>query len=269
MNRSFKISLLLTGILLTCSMLVAACSPTGAAPAAANTQPPAPTNTAVQNTATLPPTATAVPAVSTATAAPTDIPPTATNAPTAAPALALAQDGLSAWCLQPDTPIEQITAQISDPLNPPAGALLGKTVAGTFEIRNLPSSGCVFTFKFNQPAPAGLKLQVYDQSSSGPWLTTDLQPISGQPDTLMVALRHSMIVAPTWWDVNYRFSIVNASGEELWGDTIGMHRWNIDYCWNGRKPRDVNNPRCPLVQDLHPSDPGYGTPVPTAKPEED
>ncbi len=270
MNRSIKTGTLFTLMTLACSVLVTACVQTTPQPVAANTQPPAPIATAVPSTATLPPTA--VPPTETAvapTATPTTAPPTATTAPTALPTLALAQDGVSAWCLRPDTQAEQIRTAFNDPLNPPANALVGQAVDGAFEVRNLPASGCMFDFTFNQPAPEGLKLQVFDQSNSGPWLTRDLQPVTGQPETVTVALTHSMIVAPPWWDVNYRFSIVDSEGNELWKDTIGMHRWNIDYCWNGRKPFNVNNPRCTLVQDLHPSDPGYGTPYPTAKPKED
>ncbi len=268
MNRTIKFSILLALIALIGSVLVAACSQAAPQPAAAATQLPAlPTAAALLPTAapTAAPTETSIPA--TATAAPT-LAPTNTTAPTAVPTLGLTQDSLAAWCLPANTSSDQVALASSDPLNPPADAQVGQMVNGAFEVRNLPASGCVFTYTFNQTAPSGLKLEIYDQSNSGPWLIADLQPVDGKPETVEVLLRHSMIIAPPWWDVNYRFSLVDANGTELRQDVVGMHRWTVEYCWNGRKP-NVNTLRCPLQQDLHPWDPSYRTPFPTPKPKDD
>ncbi len=274
MNRSMNRLILLALMALIGSALVAACSPAAPQPAVVDTQPitaaPADTAAAPPTAApTLAPSATLVASTPTAVPpAPTDMPPTAAAIPTEVVALGLVQDGIAAWCLPPDATAGQVQASLNDPTTPPVNALVGQVSNGALEVRDLPASSCVFTYTFNQPVPADLKLQIYDQSSSGPWLTTALQPVSGKPEMAMVMLKHTMIVAPPLWDVNYRFSVVDSTGNELNQMAVGIHRWNVEACWNGRKP-NVNTLRCPLAQDPHPWDPWYGTPFPTAKPKED
>ncbi len=273
MKRTLKFSILFVLMALVGSVLFAACSQAAPQPAAANPQAPAEVaTTAVPPTAALPPTTAPTPIPSASATSipptPTAVPPTATVPPTAVPTLGFAADSITAWCMPPQIPVGQLDAALGNPMNPPANALVGSIVDGTFQVRDLPASGCVFTYTFNQPAPSGLKLQIYDQSNSAAWLTVDLLPVSGKPETVAAVIKHTMLVAPPWWDVNYRFAVVDVNGSELRRDTIGMHRWVVNYCWNGRKPFNVYNPRCTLQQDLHPSDPGYGTPFPTAKPKD-
>jgi hypothetical protein len=174
------------------------------------------------------------------------------------------------WCLPENTAVS-LTA---DPLNPPATAKVGESSADGLVIRNLPGSACVFSYKLNAPAAEGLRLQVYELRPEGaagtasPWLTADLAPVEGSPDTVAAVLRHSYIVAFPYWEVTYQFALVDANGSELRRDTVNLRRWESKPCWNGRLPNPLTL-RCPLQQDLHPWDAGYGTPMPTPENRED
>jgi len=157
----------------------------------------------------------------------------------------------------------------TDPLNPPASARVGESSADGLEIRNLPAFACVFTYTLNGPVPDSLQLQVYEMRAEKPWLTAALTPVEGSPNTVSATLRHTYIIAPPLWDVSYKFALFDAgSAAELRRDTVNFHRWTPTLCWNGRKPNPITL-RCPLAQDLHPWDAGYGTPMPTGLPEED
>ncbi len=233
----------------------------------------APTATlAQQAAATLPPTATATAsAAAAAGAVPTDTvaptltatppPPTDTPQPTATPNIALAQDGLSAWCL----PENVLVSAASDPLAPPSKAQIGKIENGALEIRNMPFSVCIFLYTFNQPAPSGLKLEIYDLNQKTPWWKADLTPVSSKPTTVYVRLRHTYIINPPLWNVGYEFVLRDASGTELHRDRVNLHRWITGLCWQGTYP-DPYTLYCPLQQDLHPWDPGYGKKLPTVTP---
>jgi hypothetical protein len=174
------------------------------------------------------------------------------------------QDSLSAWCIQEGVAL----SYISDPLKPLDNVRTGTIVNGALEVRNLPAGACVFIYSFNQPAPQGLKLQVFDSLNKEPWLTADLTPVQGQPQSAAVTLTHSYIVAPPAWEIHYQFALIDANGTELRRDPVNLHRWEPAICWNGQKP-NVFTLRCPLQQDLHPWDPSYRTPFPTAVPEDD
>jgi hypothetical protein len=247
-------------------LLLAACGPASATQPAANppdaaasatlvqeasaTQPPAEPTTAPTNTQ-VPPTA-------------TPLPPTETAAPPPSPTaaiLGLAPDGVSGWCL----PENVLVSAASDPLKPPERANLGKVENGALEIRNMPFSVCVFLYKFNQPAPAGLKLEIYDLNQKAPWWKVDLLPVNGQPETVYTNLRHTYIVNPPLWNVGYEFAVRDASGKEVTRGKVNLHRWETGLCWQGTLP-DPNTLYCPLQQDLHPWDPGYGKVLPTVTP---
>lgn len=248
---------------LACLIALSACSPTPPPqlPTATATALPKP-----QLTATQPSQATATaPVITTNTAAPTPtatlIPPTSTPIPTATPNLALAQDGLSAWCL----PEHASIAAANDPFNPPSTARIGKIENGALEIRNMPFSICVFIYTFNQPAPAGLKLDVYDKNLQNPWLSADLLPAEGKPNTVITQLRHTYITNPRLWNVSYQFVVRDSKGNELHRDQVNLHRWISGLCWQGNLP-DPYTLYCPLQQDLHPWDIGYGKKLPTVTP---
>ena len=242
---------------------------------AGTAQPAVPTQPPVQVTSTIP--ATSAPALpteaGTATLAPSQTSaPTQTLAPsstllpptaTAAPTLGFADTAISGWCVPPDA----LLPDTADPTTTSAGAKVGKLNGSTFEINNLPSNGCVFMYTFNQPAPQGLKLAVYDLLQKKPWLEADLKPVPGQPNSAAVVLRHSYIIAPPLWKVSYRFAVSDTSGKELRTDQVALNRWTPRVCWNGQPP-NVYTLRCPLAQDLHPWDPSYLTPIPTGLPPE-
>lgn len=260
MKKSSRSSLpVITALLLTV-FLVSACSPavTAVAPAVLPTTPPTEAVVEAAPSATLPPSATPT---TPPPATETPIPPTETPAPTAVPALALTGDGLSGWCLPENT----LLSAASDPLTPAETAELSKVVNGALEIRNLPWSACVFTYTFNQPAPDGLKLEVYELGAKSPWLTSDLKPVEGKPETVSTLLNHSYIIAPPFWEISYEFALKDANGQEIARTPVNLYRWATALCFNGRPP-NVNTLRCPLWQDLHPWDPGYGQILPTFTP---
>lgn len=200
-------------------------------------------------------------------ATPTETPtavPTATRTPTATATFGpAAADGLSGWCL----PQGVSTQYIESPLTPYPDARIGALANGAFEVRNLPAAACVFVYRFNQPVPEGLTLAVYAPDSSEPWMSAPLEALADQPDTASATLTHTYITAFPSWQTSYRFAVLDDSGAELRSDAVNLYRWQPALCWNGALP-DLNTLRCPLQQDLHPWDAGYGTPIPTPKPEE-
>jgi hypothetical protein len=217
-----------------------------------NTQVPEPTETApVLPSPTQEPTETQTPKP----------PPTSTN--TAVPVLGFADDGISAWCLPEDAAINLV----EDLQNPPAYARLANVVNRELEVNNLPSSACVILYHFNMAAPQGISLNVYDQNQDSPWLTTELVPLKDNPQVAAAVLTHSYITAPPFWNISYQFALKNSQGSELRSDKVNLHRWVPERCWNGNLP-NVFTLTCPLQQDLHPWDTGYGTPMPTAPPED-
>ena len=129
----------------------------------------------------------------------------------------------------------------------------------------MPFSICNFMYNFNQPAPAGLKLEIYDLNQKKPWWTTELKPVDAHPNMVYAPLRHTYIVNPPLWNVDYEFVIRDANGNELQRNQVNLYRWATGLCWQGTFPDPVTL-YCPLQQDLHPWDPGYGKKLPTVTP---
>ncbi len=244
--------------------LLSSCSTATAVPA----QP-----TAVQEnlpTATIAPataTATLPPPTETPTLAPspvptqTPVPPTTT--PTAIPALGLLPDGISGSCLPEGSLVPAVSGDIQD---------TGKKIAfkdGSLEIDNLPASSCTILFTFNQVLTAevlqGLKLQVFDASAT-PWLEAALKPIEGHPEMAGVVLTHTYIVAPPWWDISYKFSLLSGATALVDHAPANLHRWKPALCWDQHYP-NLKTMSCTLQQDQHPWDTWYGKPMPTGVPE--
>jgi hypothetical protein len=253
---TFVLSILLAFILVSVSCTQAAVSTPTAAPIQTElpqptdlppTQPP-PTQAPTQTATSLP--------TSTSTATPS---PSATDTPV--PSLGVTEKGISAWCL----PEHGVFAADLDPAQPPTDASIAEWTGAALEVRNLPSNGCVIVYEFNQPAPAGLTLEVSDKSGSKPFLTADLVP-SASANIAYALLRHTMLIAPPAWNLSFTFVVKTSAGVELRNDPVNIHRWVPKLCWNGRPP-NVFTLRCPLAQDLHPWDPSYGTPMPTSPPE--
>jgi hypothetical protein len=185
--------------------------------------------------------------------------------PTSAAPQPLTAESVQGWCL----PEGAALAVTGDPLNPPTSARVGESSPDSLEIRNLPVIACVFTYTLNGPAPENLQLQVFEMRAGKPWLTADLTPVEGSPNTVSAVLRHNYIIAPPLWDVSYKFALVDSGANtELRRDTVNLHRWTPELCWNQQKPNPITL-RCPLPQDQHPWDPWYGKPMPTGVPEED
>jgi hypothetical protein len=218
-----------------------------------DTPAPEPTDTPVLPSPTQEPTVTL-------TLTPTPLP---TGTSTPMPVLGFVDDGISAWCLPEDTSIRTV----ENLLNPPVNARLANILNGELEVNNLPSSVCVFLYHFNMPAPQGITLEVYDQNLDSPWLTSELIPLKDNPQVAAVVLNHAYITAPPFWNIGYQFSVKDSQGSELRRDQVNLHRWVPERCWNGNLP-NVFTLTCPLQQDLHPWDTGYGTPMPTAPPED-
>jgi hypothetical protein len=173
----------------------------------------------------------------------------------------LVQGGISGWCL----PENVLISAGSDPLNPPAVAQIGKIIDSALEIRNMPFSLCNFMYLYNQPAPTGLKLEIYDINQKKPWWTTELMPVNGNPNMVYAPLRHTYIVNPPLWNIGYEFVVRDTTGNELNHNRVNLHRWATGLCWQGTLPDPVTL-YCPLQQDLHPWDPGYGKILPTVTP---
>ena len=243
---------------------ITACSPTAAPQPTAFPSPlPLATKTAAPTATEMPTAAPTAAATATATAAATAAP-TATSTPTAAPTFGPAvENSLSGWCLPEGVSV----AYIESPLTPYPDSRIGTAVNGAFEVRNLPAAACTFVYTFNQPAPQGLTLAVYSGDSGEPWLTAPLEALEGQPESAAATLTHTYITAFPFWQTAYRFAVLDAGGTEVRSDPVNLYRWQPELCWNGQLP-DLNTLRCPLQQDLHPWDAGYGTPFPTPKPSE-
>lgn len=242
-------------------VLISACGSAGPAPSSATATSPA--TLAAQATSTPPAPSATLAATNTAapTLTSTPLPATQTPQPSQTPVL---ETQISGWCL----PAEVLVSAASDPLKPPERAQVGVIEKGALEIRNMPFSVCVFLYTFNQPAPTGLKLEIYDLNQKTAWWKTDLKPVDGKANTVYTNLTHSYIIDPPLWNVGYEFVVRDAGGKELQRNVVNLHRWTTGLCWQGTYPDPVTL-YCPLQQDLHPWDPGYGKKLPTVTPRPD
>ncbi len=262
----WKTALILSS--LACLLIMTACgSASPAAPSAAPVSDTAPAASAPTATATVEPTATPAPSnTPEPTLTATLPPPTETPAPTATvtPDPNALPVGISGWCL----PDEVMVSAASDPMKPPEAALIGTMVENGLEIRNQPFSVCVFRYTFEQAAPQGLTLEIYDINQKTPWWKAELTPVEGHPNTVYTQLRHTYIIDPPLWEVHFEFAVRDSGGAELQRDVVNLYKWETGICWQGNKPDPVTL-YCPLQQDLHPWDLGYGTALPTVTPDGD
>ncbi len=212
--------------------------------AAAPTPAPAPTQTPP-----LPPTATetvAPPDTPTAIVLPSDTPtevPTATTVPTdtatPAPALAVAQDGVTAWCVSFKDP-----NPLGGTADAPSYARMGKVVNGVLNL-NVAGGTCTFVFTFNQALPAGTELQVLNSSGAQAWTKAALAPVSSNPKQGFATLNHPMLNLPSYWQISYPFDLVAADGSILWKSNVLLYRTFPGLCWEGSTPDPVTY-FCPL-----------------------
>jgi hypothetical protein len=186
--------------------------------------------------------------------------PTSTATATQIPPLAVTSSGFNAWCIPETAPY----STIAWPMPTDAGTLqLGET---GFELI-YPARACAFEFTFNQAAPAGIELRVYEikNNPAQPWLSVPLQAGSSA-NTAYAVLTHTYITNPPFWKISYRFSVESQDGsQQYWSNPILMKRnWMGRTCWNGK----IQNPvtlACDAITygDRHPTDWGYFLPTPT------
>lgn len=209
-----------------------------------------PTNTAQPSPTPLPPTATTAP-----TATATSIP-----SPTPVPALAMVENGFSAWCY----PDEQITAPPSAEgiAIAPEGSNKSFIKDGMPEVP-IPGYSCNYVFEFNQKPPEGLTVEIYDWLQKKPIFTLPLAPATDKPTAVVLSTKNSYLSKRVFWEYTYKFIVKDASGTELWNNPVHLNvQWRPAICLAGVLPK-ATTLRCPLRQDSHPWDAWYGkTPVP-------
>lgn len=162
-----------------------------------------PVNTEVPSaTPTVPPTATPEPS-----ATPT-LPPTATPVPV----LGVMQDGLALWC----APTNYAGFNVTSP-DAPVDANIAVATGNSLQVK-IPAAYCVVSARFNQAAPAGITLVMYDGNS--PFLKTALNTVAGRGDLLWTTIAHTFVVNPPFWEVDYRMAILGPDGKELWTSPV-------------------------------------------------
>ena len=255
--RLVILATVLTLVLSACSANAPTIAPVSEEPTAAALSPTdLPTPTVGIPTATFEPTLSAEP---TATAEPA-----ATEEPTAVPALALAEDGFDAWCV-PQT-VDVAVSRAAEVWVKPADA---RGIEGEADQLRLlaPSWTCVLAFTFNQNAPQGLKLQIFEPKNrpDTAWFDHSLSIAESQPNLAYIVLKHTYIVNPPLWQVPFNFRLSGQDGSEYWSQLINIKRdWDPRVCWNGK----LQNPvtlfcDVPSWGDRHPTDWGYNLPMPT------
>lgn len=214
----------------------------------ADTATPLPSPTSVPTETSVPPTATALP---TETPLPT---------PTAIPSLALKDGGFSAWCY----PDDQVTAPPSAKgiATAPDGTNKSSMVDGVPEVP-IPGYSCNYVFEFNQAAPEGLKVEIYDWLQKKPVFNLPLDVASDNPNAAVLSTTNAYLSKRVFWEYTYKFVVKDADGNELWNNPVKLNvPWRPAICLAGVLPK-ATSLRCPLRQDSHPWDAWYGkTPVP-------
>jgi hypothetical protein len=254
-NKTLTIVLVLIGSAILIGILFAFVSPkagTTAAPAPTQEQAAVVTNTAEPSPTDVPPTATTAPsATATSLPSPTDI-----------PALALAENGFSAWCY----PDGQITAPPSGEglAVMPVNARASTVVNGVPEIA-IPNYSCNYVFEFNQKAPEGLMVEIYDWLQKKPIFTFPLTPATDKPTAAVLYTKNAYLSKQVFWEYTYKFIVKDKDGKVLWNNAVHLNvPWRPKICLAGVLPK-ATTLRCPLRQDSHPWDAWYGkTPVPNS-----
>jgi hypothetical protein len=191
----------------------------------------------------IPPTETPLPSP-TATDLPTETPlPTSTftPAPTATPIppLAVAPDGINPFCLTKKhflTAEEGPNGPASKPEKASDGTIDKKTGVINFPI---PAINCTLVLKFNQPAPAGMQLQIWDARPQEPFVTYEMAINPVNPNEAYAVMDHSMIVDPPKWWMDYTAVVVTAEGKEVFRNAIHVQKPLPEKCWDGSYPNPI------------------------------
>lgn len=204
-------------------------------PTATPTEVP-PTETPLPSpTPTVPPTETPLP-TNTATIAPTA---------TAVPAFAVAPDGINPFCLTKKFFIaaeEGPNGPASKPEKATDGTIDKKTGLISFPI---PAINCTLVLKFNQPAPTGMKLQIWDARPQEPFITYDMTVNPNNPNEVYAVMDHSMIVDPPKWWMDYTAVVVTSDGKEVFRNAIHVQKPLPPKCWDGSYPNPITM-FCPI-----------------------
>ncbi len=231
-SKSYYSKVFISGILLILLTNIAGCSsiPFLAPPTATPTELP-PTETPIPSPTPIPPTATAIP---TNTAIPTETP-TATPVPP----LAVIPDGINPWCLTK----KYFSAHVDGPYGPAtmpdnatAGAINKKTNVINFTI---PAASCTLVLAFNQPAPAGMKLQIWDARPQEPFVEYDMQVNANNPKEVFGVMTHSYIVDPPKWWMDYTMVVVTADGTQVFTAPMHVQKPLPEKCWDDSYPDPI------------------------------
>lgn len=254
-NKTLTIVLSLIGAAIIIGVILAFVLPKANAPIPTPTQVEATemaTSTAQPSPTTLPPTATTAP---TETATATSLP-----SPTPIPPLAMLENGFSVWCY----PAEQLTAPPSGEgiAIAPEGVNKSTVVDGVPEV-SIPNYSCNYVFEFNQKAPEGLTVEIYDWLQKKPIFSLPLTPATDKPSAAVLYTKNAYLSKQVFWEYTYKFIVKAKDGTELWNNPVHLNvPWRPAICLAGVLPK-ATTLRCPLRQDSHPWDAWYGkTPVP-------
>jgi len=175
------------------------------------------------------------------------------------PALAVAEKGFSLWC----NPMDYALRYQPGP-EVPGPARTMKDVNGQLEVY-VPAEFCTLVYKFNQPAPEGLEIRMYDANAK-PFLTAKATIADGQPETVFVAVNHPYVVNPPFWSVIYRIELVAPDGQVLETDSVSFAKPLPEPCTFGGLPDPVTL-FCPTTDpwEVEPH-PGVHYPYPTLTP---
>lgn len=122
------------------------------------------------------------------------------------------------------------------PENAQAGTIDKKTGTITFTI---PAVSCTFVVRFNQPAPTGLKLQIWDARPQEPFIEYDMVANPSNPNEAYAVVTHTMVINPPKWWMDYILTVVTADGKELLKSPLHVQKPLPKKCWDGSYPNPV------------------------------
>lgn len=170
------------------------------------------------------------------------------------PVMAIAPDGLHAWCLPVNT--SSLVARINPDGNMPDVGVPYQIVDGIPEITTQVSS-CTFAFTFSSPVTGPVELHFLDTKGFA-FQKSPLTPLEDNPNMAYTTETHQYIIDPPFWQITYDLQVVNASGEVLWASPVSFRRgWVPAKCYYGEWPDPVTC-RCPNLPESHPWNPWWG-----------
>ncbi len=179
---------------------------------------------------------------------PTDAPtatftvePTATETPaptnTVVPPLAVVPEQSAFWCLPLDYAFPASQPVVTNAA--PAGARAGTMQDGTLNIQ-IPAISCTLVFAFNQPVPAGVRLDLaYELQPESPWLSSELTPAAENANLAYITLDHEYVVTPPYWEITFPATVRGPDGSALWSAPIRFFKALPNPCWDGSLPDPV------------------------------